>query len=240
MGKIDGYKYPDISAQTAVEIADIIVNEFGGNPSSEEAFAQEVGHSSTKSGAYRSKIADARRWGVLPSRGIEATELAFRLANPQDEVAEEEAMHELYQNISLLKQLYDHLDGRKPPSEFWRVIAEVTDTNPKEAKDTAPDIRNLYNEMLKYELDETDEQQNSEEDDAEILDSDERIEVSQQTPSGGVFVKVGDDTLSLGEVSETNLELARFFLESKKREATITKPEQKADADADNKQVRFS
>jgi hypothetical protein len=66
MGSIDGEKYPDLTAREAAEIADILVNTFGGEPSSPNAFAQEVGHKSADSGAFKVKIANVRRYGLLP------------------------------------------------------------------------------------------------------------------------------------------------------------------------------
>lgn len=220
MGEIDGYKYPGLDADEAIDIADVLVNEHGGNVKSEETFAQDVGHSSSKSGAYKQKIADTRKWGILPSRGIEATELAFRLANPESRKSERKARFEMYQNIELLDQLYKHLDGREPPSEFWRVLTEIAETNPKEAKEAAPEIRHLYNEMLDYA---DSEEQNDESDDAEII---EESAPQQSAPNrtnaavgdDGVFLRVGDDQLSLGEISVMNLELAKVMLEQKKEE----------------------
>lgn len=214
MGQIANYKYPEIDAQEAVKIADVLVNEFGGEATSEEAFAQELGHKSTQSGAYRSKMADARKWGIVSSRGVEATELAYRLANPRDRAAEEEALFEMYYNVEVLRDLYEQLDGRQPPAEFWRVLEEVTGTNPKEAKDAAPDIRSLYKQMLDYE---PEEESDGADGDAEIVD--EKREPARPSSNGeGIFVSVGGDTLDLAEANETNIEMARFFLDSKKRE----------------------
>lgn len=214
MGQIANYKYPEIDAQEAVKIADVLVNEFGGEATSEEAFAQELGHKSTQSGAYRSKMADARKWGIVSSRGVEATELAYRLANPRDRAAEEEALFEMYYNVEVLRDLYEQLDGRQPPAEFWRVLEEVTGTNPKEAKDASPDIRSLYKQMLDYE---PEEESDGADGDAEIVD--EKREPARPSSNGeGIFVSVGGDTLDLSEANETNIEMARFFLDSKKRE----------------------
>lgn len=228
MGQIANYKYPEIDAQEAVKIADALVNEFGGEATSEEAFAQELGHKSTSSGAYKSKMADARKWGVVSSRGVEATELAYRLANPRDRAAEEEALFEMHRNVEVLRDLYEQLDGRQPPAEFWRVLEEVTGTNPKEAKDAAPDIRGLYKQMLDYE---PDEKAQAPEDSAEFVE--EKSEPARPSGNGeGIFVSVGGDTLDLSEANETNIEMARFFLESKKREITSASSEVESEGQA--------
>lgn len=217
MGQIASYKFPEIEAQDAVEIADVLVNEFGGESNSEAAFAQALGHSSPKSGAYKSKMADARKWGVVSSRGVEATELGYRLANPRDNESKRDAMFEMYQNIQILRDLHEHLDGRQPPAEFWRILEEITGTNPKEAKDAAPDIRSLYKEMLDHEPDSQVPAQ--EEDQTEIVEETNKPDRSRPSPDG-IYVSVGDDTLDLATVNETNIEMARFFLESKKREVS--------------------
>jgi hypothetical protein len=215
MGEIDGYKYPGLDSEEAINIADVLVNQHGGEVKSEETFAQDIGHSSAKSGAYKQKIADVRKWGLLPSRGLEATELAFRLANPESSESERRARFEMYQNIRLLEQLYDHLDGREPPSEFWRVLTEIADTNPKNAKEAAPEIRQLYESMLDNVDD--DESTNAT-DDSEIIEESAPHRADVPVSDEGVYLQIGDDTLALGEITVMNLELAKVMIEQKKEE----------------------
>jgi hypothetical protein len=218
MGSIDGEKYPDIDAQAAVEIADLLVNTFGGEPSSEEAFAQEVGHKSSDSGAYRGKIADVRRYGILPSRGLSPTDLAHRVANPRNDEEERKAMFEMYRNISLFSKLYNHLDGQTPNGDFWRILTEITTANPADAREEATEIEKKYREMLRYEPKNDTDESDSTYTSSNAENPSAAKQQSATIPENGIFVQIDGDQLQLNSVSETNLEMARMFIQSKKQE----------------------
>lgn len=212
MPALGNEKYPELDPDEAVEIAGTLVNEFGGEVSSEEAFAQSIGHKTSNSGAYINKVADLRRYGILPSRGIEATDLAHRLANPKSESDEREAKFQMLSYVDLLSNLYDHLNASEPPGEFWRVLTEITDANPKEAKEVESWIQELYERMLA--LDVTGSEKTSSEFGLKRIRSEETTEdVTGSTD--GIYIRVGEDELSLTEISLTHIELAQTFLESK-------------------------
>jgi hypothetical protein len=211
MGSIDGYKFPDRDAEEVVEIADVLVNKHGGEATSKEKFAQDLGHSSAKSGTFHQKIADARKFGILPSRGLEAQELAYDLANPRDDSHENEARFRMYQNIPILNRLYSHLDGDESPPEFWRILTEITDANPKDAKDTADEIEELYREMLLVEPpDNGDEKPKG--DSSDYKESQETEQKTTKLDTDGIYIKVGNNTLSLDSISSMNLKLAQTML----------------------------
>lgn len=212
MAKIDGNSFPDISPEKAEEIADILVNTFGGEPSSENAFAQEVGHKSSDSGAYRGKIADVRRYGILPGRGLDPTELAHRVANPRDSTERSQALYEMMSNIDLLSRLENHLNGQTPSGDFWRILTEITGASPKEAREKSDDIQKLYDQLLRFKQEAGDSPINSDE---------RREQVSEApTPSNDseVLVRISGDELKLGNVTKTNLEMAKVFVDSKIKE----------------------
>lgn len=217
MGSIDGYKYPDRSPQEIVEVADVVVNQHGGKAGSKEKFAQDLGHSSAKSGTFMQKMADARKFGILQKRGIEATELAYTIANPENEEVENEAMLKMFRNVPLLRDIYDHVDGGEISESFWRILMKITDSNPKDAKESADDIKNLYQEMLQYahadtlETSDNTENLEQEEDDSEIIT--ETISATEDPVSeSGIYLKVAGNTLNLEEVSVMNLQLAQTML----------------------------
>jgi len=225
MGSIDSQKYPDLSAREAVKIADLLVNTFGGEPSSRNAFAQEVGHDSADSGAFKMKIADVRRYGLLPSRGLEPTDLAHQVADSQSDREEQEALFKMYQNIPLLNQLYNHLNGQTPSGDFWRILTEITSAEPKDAKEAAPDVEHLYTQMLRVEPDEEDSGNSQSSSEGEIVDKTLSPSSISEASGDGILVQVSDDQLVLSKVSESNLEMARLFIESKKRELSSTTAE---------------
>ncbi len=215
MGSINEQKYPDISARKAVEIVAALVDVFGGAPSDRDAFAREVGHESAASGAFKMKIADVRRYGLLPGRGLEPTSLAETAVDPRDDETERAALFRAYRNVPILDRLYDRLNGRPAGRDFSDTLAELTGADLDEVERAASDVESLYARMRRHAPDETGDDRTTER-------RTETAAATAQAPAGGVVVWVGDDRLVLDEVSDTNLELARLFVESKQRERSAT------------------
>jgi len=218
MAKLDGMRYPSkMTAEEAVKIAKIVVDEFDGKVSSEEAFAQAIGHSTANSGSFIKKVADARSYGILPTRGLKATDLAHRVAHPKNNAERREAIFEMYQNVSLLSELYDQLNGNEPPSNLWSVLTEITDANRSDAKKAADDVRIHYEEMLKYDTDgdssskETVSQQESD-------NTSTVVSTANNANESGIHLKIGGDEHHFAEVTDLNIELAMKILQSKKED----------------------
>jgi hypothetical protein len=216
MGKLDGHRYPEkLTADDAVKIAEILVEELDGNVSSKQVFADALGHSTAKSGSYITKVADARNYGILPKQGLKATDLAYRIAHPKDDAEYREAIFEMYQNVSLLSELYDHLDGNEPPSNLWSVLTEITGANRNEAKEATDDIRGLYEEMLEYDTEEASESDKSEsEEDSD--DSPTVVATANSADGDGILLKIGGDEHHFAEINNLNIEIAIKILQSKK------------------------
>lgn len=232
MGKIDGNSYPDISPETAEDIADKLVNTFGGEPSSENAFAQEIGHKSADSGAYRGKIADVRRYGLLPSRGLEPTDLAHRVANPRDDTERDQALYDMMSHIDILQRLENHLNGQTPSGDFWRILTEITDASPKDAREKSDEIKKLYKRLLRYK----------ENAGSNTVSSNNRVEqdtgTSSESSNAEILVKISEDELQLSEITKTNLKMAKVFVESKKNELVGDDSDQE-DQDEGPKQAKL-
>lgn len=210
MGRLGDYTYPDLDARAAVDISRILVDDFDGEAPTEEALAAALGHSTTRSGAFKGKMADARKWGVISARGIEATELAYRLASPADQNVERTALFEMHRNIEILRDLREQLGGCLPSADLANILKGMTGADPEAVKAAAPELRRLYSRMLVYEPDR----------DARGV---------EPVPGGGrgrlntddwdaIYVAVEGDTLRLTEVNRDNLALAGVFLDAKKRE----------------------
>ena len=218
MGKLDSHRYPGkLTVDDAVRVAEILVEELDGKVSSKQVFAEALGHSTAKSGSYITKVADARNYGILPKQGLKATDLAYRIAHPKDDAEYREAIFEMHQNISLLSELYDYLDGKEPPSSLWSVLTEITGANRNEAKEAADDIRVLYEEMLEYDSKETSESEESTRE--EDSDDNQTIVPTANTADGdGIFLKIGGDEHRFTEVNDLNIEIAVKILQSKKEQ----------------------
>lgn len=226
MSKLDGMRYPSkITAEEAVKIAEVIVEDFDGEASSQEAFAQALGHSTGNSGSYIKKIADARSYGILPTRGLKATDLAYRVAHPENDAERKEAIFEMYQNVPLLSELYDHLNGNEPPSKLWSILTEVTEANRQDAKDAADEIRSLYASMLEYNRDveeKTKQSDNKEESDESTL----TIPTENNDNESGIFLKIDGDEHRFEEVNDLNIEIAKMILDSKREKETQSAEEE--------------
>lgn len=222
MSKIGGRDYPgDLEPREAEDWMNILVNEFGGEVESKEAFAQAVGHKSTSSGSFRRKIADARKYGLMTPRGtFEATDLGMQLANPVDEQDRMETRFEMLQNISLFKDIYERINGNDPPNEFWRILTEITDADPKKARKVADWIEHLYESMLEAEK-VAEGEVAPEEDETTITETARTAAGKTQSHQGpesesAIFLRIGNDELRFEELTDTNIEIAKQFLDSKK------------------------
>jgi len=214
MAKLDGMRYPSgLTAEEAVKLADILIEEFDGEANSKEAFAQALGHSTSSSGSYIKKVADARNYGVLPTRGLKATDLAYRVTNPKNETEEMEAVFEMYSNVSILSELYGHLNGDKPPGNLWSVLIEITEADRNDAKEAASDIRDLYESMLEYDIEGASEPRQSEEGTQKEKDSME--DTSTSSSSNEIYIKIGNDEHRFEKVSDLNIRIAMTILKSK-------------------------
>ena len=218
MSKIQGFHLPELDPDEAVEIANTIVNDFGSEVTDEEAFARSIGHSTSNSGAYYKKVADLRRYGILPGRGLQATELAKRIGNPNAGAAARRAKLEMMKHLDVVDALDDELDGKKPAGELWRVIADVTGAGPDEAREAAPRIAELYRKRRQYARDVAEyagpaRRGNTDETGDVVNPSNERVDVPPS--SSELYLEVGDDRLEFSDATDANLRLAISFLESK-------------------------
>lgn len=231
MAEINGYKYPLLSPDEAEDIIDVLINDYGGEVSSEEAFAQNIGHSTANSGAYRGKLADLRKFGLLKSRGIEPTDLAFELANPKDVADEYQTKYEMLNNVQILSDLHENLGGQSPPNELWRVVQEITGANPKDAREASDEIEELYNAMLRYE--ERRGRQYDESVDQVTVPNQRMLEGEPQTSNeekrSGILVRVDNDEMKFESVTDSNLKLARSFLNDRMDEADSNDEDQVMD-----------
>lgn len=220
MAKLGDYSYPnDLDPDEAEDLLDTLVNDYGGEATNRQAFAQAIGHKSKESGAFIRKIGDARKYGLITPRGdYEATELGFRLANPTSEADRRQIYYKMLSNIEVLADVYDELNGNAPPDDFWRVLTETADVNPKDAREAAERIEYLYQRMLKFYVgeDEPDGEstvETSEEDEAPVEKSTKRPD---QQADAAIYVKVGDEEMRFSEITNTRIELVRQYLESMK------------------------
>lgn len=225
MSKLGGRSYPgDLKPKEAVRWMEILVEDFNGETNQKETFARAVGHKSTDSGTFRRKLADARRYQLMAPRGdYRTTPLGQQLARPHDSEDRCEAVVQMLRNVDLIKEI-DKVVRKEggSPEEFWRVLTEVTDASPEEAKKVADWIEDLHKTLVaaqevlqgKRTIDETEIPPPDEDHSESSVRTNDTERISQE----GLVVKAGGDELRFGKLNDKNIEIAKQFLESMKRD----------------------
>lgn len=143
--KVGSYSIPDLRLFPKIydNIKLIYENYRREEAEDEEAVAKLCGHKSAKSGAWFSKLADMRLYGLLEQRGLKATDLAEKLTYGMEE-EQQEAVNKAVLNISLWKELYSRFGVELPESNFWVQLQRITGLDPLEAQKHADSIRKAY------------------------------------------------------------------------------------------------
>lgn len=107
-----------------------------------------LGHKSA-SGAYLSKIASLRSYGLVEKRGIKVTELGKRIVYPTGEEDKNDAFNLAIFNIPLWKELYKNFGTILPKENFWANLNKITGLETPDSKKLEDPVRNAYIEDLK-------------------------------------------------------------------------------------------
>ena len=110
---------------------------------SEDSVARLVGHNSANSGAWKSKMADMRLYGLVEPRAVRATALAERLTHGTKE-QKQEAINEAILNVPLWKDLHERFGVEVPDSNFWLQLQRITGLSHLEAQKHADFVRKAY------------------------------------------------------------------------------------------------
>ena len=144
MGKIGSFDYPETQFGTLLKAADVLVNKFAGQANDEKTFAEALGHNSNKSGAFLTKLADMRKYGLIDKRGITATQRAKNIVKYLTLEERQKELNKAVMEITLWKTLYERIgNGRMSLEDFRIHLVEVTGDRDKAMSD-AENIKNLY------------------------------------------------------------------------------------------------
>lgn len=170
-------------------------------PEEEDTVAKLAGHKSANSGAWLSKLADMRLYGLLEPRTIKVTPLAERLTYGTEE-EKQEATNETILNVPLWKELYSRFGVKLPESNFWVQLQRITGLDHLEAQKHANFISKSY------------------------LDDVSHIKASRMPESkgrgkmgDGIDISVSTINIQVGQFSQTiplteeGIELAKGFLD---------------------------
>lgn len=130
----------------AVQLAKTIAEHFKGNEFTDEALASALGHGAAKSGAFRQKVADLRKFGIVDGRGatLRASSIAQSLYadHPGDG---ENATKAMLQKIPIFKAIYDQFGGQVPDDRVLiPALLNITGAPRPEVEREAAKLRELY------------------------------------------------------------------------------------------------
>lgn len=101
-----GKGFPVLSLPEAVKI----IRDAGvyGNTHHIDALATYAGHSTANSGAFRSKVAALRDWGLIAGNGdaVSLTDSAIQLANPVDQSTTIKVLQDVFKSSELFWDMY--------------------------------------------------------------------------------------------------------------------------------------
>ncbi len=143
--KIGSYSIPDMRLFPRIEgYARIIYEAYGFNEATDDnSVAIALGHKTANSGAFLSKLADLRLYGLLEPHSIKATKLAEKLTYGTDK-EKQDATNKAVLGIPLWKELYSKFGVELPESNFWLQLQNITGLSHLEAQKHADFVRKAY------------------------------------------------------------------------------------------------
>jgi len=144
---------PNARLPELIEATKTIYGKFGSREVDDETVSRLLGHSTSRSGAYKQKLADLRSYGLIDPRGnVRITERGRKISYPDSQKEEQEALIEAISEIELWKSIYEKYTkkGLSLPSDFWTDIREWTGLPPDGAEKQAETVKKLYSEDIKY------------------------------------------------------------------------------------------
>jgi hypothetical protein len=154
MGYINNFDYPDVEVDEAIGIIKIFKEKLGGQTNNFDSLAALLDHKSAKSGAFRAKLADLAKYGLVTGRGeVKLTQLAETIIYPKNNDELNDALKQMVFKVDLWKKLNQKLGGKNPDNNFWIILQEVTGADRGIAQNEADKIRKLYiDAMTKIKL----------------------------------------------------------------------------------------
>ena len=112
--------------------------------------AKVLEHQTDKSGAFISKLADLRAYGLMEKRGMKVTDLGKKLTYDPSEEERNKALKEVLLNIPLWKELYSKFGKTLPTSKFWVELTKITGLEAPDAQKIEENVRNAYLADFQY------------------------------------------------------------------------------------------
>jgi hypothetical protein len=188
--KVGKYDIPNIRLHpTLFEATKTLYEKF----TSEEApdqltVANLLGHKTDKSGAFISKLADLRAYGLITSRGLKVTDLGKKLTYDPSDEERNNALKEALLNIPLWKELHSRFSKTLPTSDFWVELTKITGLEAPDAKRLEENVRNAYLADFQYLKEEKKSEKGG-----KGMDEQDKFDTSGAKPSTLEELKFGDN-----------------------------------------------
>ena len=205
MVKIGNYDYPDMQVGTLLKALEVLVKDFQGFVKDENFFATKIGHKSTNSGTYITKIATLRKYGLLEPRELRTTQIANEIIKPLNSLEKSEKLSRIILSVSLWNDIYTRLKTKNPASEEFKIaLIEITNDKNKTLEEYEK-IRNLYIEAMGYYNDKI-VGKNSDINSKEKIDIQKDKKLGEKVPENILIFKSGEIDITLPK-NDTNLKI---------------------------------
>lgn len=152
--KIGNKEIPTMRLPSLIPEIQKLFEKVGVGESDAGVVAEFLGHKSSASGAFLTKVASMRDYGLLDGRGkMRISSIGEKLSEPKssDEVRNQ-ALIESVNKIALWKVLYDKYTKKGlsvPEADFWNDLRESCGLTIEEAKNASPVVLNAFKEDIK-------------------------------------------------------------------------------------------
>jgi hypothetical protein len=113
------YRFVSYDLDSSIEVATVLWANKGDGPASNNELAQLLDYSSANNGAFLTRLANARLFGMLegPTTALRVSGLARRILHPEYPDDERAARLEAFERVPLFKAVLDRYHGQVLPSE---------------------------------------------------------------------------------------------------------------------------
>lgn len=151
MAKLGSLSYPDYDVDYCVNIARDVAQDFRGKIAVNHL--AEMLNMSSNSGAFFSKVAALRDYGLLEGRGeLRITPVAEKATHAFSEAERAVGKAEAFLRVDLFRRLYERISNDTVPDEdkFSIFLSEITQAGRVEVSKRASTIRRIYAAGARY------------------------------------------------------------------------------------------
>jgi hypothetical protein len=153
--KIGNKEIPNMRLNALLGEVKTLYEKIGLNEVEAGVAAEFLQHKSAASGAFLTKLAAMRDYGLLEGRGkVQVSSIGQRLSEPKtDEGTRAQAMLDAATKVPLWKTIYEKYTKKGldvPEADFWNDIRESCALTIDEAKKAAPSVLQAFKEDFKF------------------------------------------------------------------------------------------